>query len=231
MNLIHRIAYNKEKSTLLKGKTVVKIHILGGPGSGKTTLAQSLSSRFHVPHYDLDRIGWKHGADMAAHVNEAIAIAEQPKWITEGIHIIWTDVLLYQVDYIVLLDVSWPVAAWRIILRHVVKSLHGTNPYKGVKSLFNFLQFAHHYYKDTIRPDTSAAEAVRVYLAEQAEDIEPPNTEILVARLTKCMLEIPITAEFVRIHLEKYKDKVVIVKNNADRERLFKLLVKRTRGL
>ena len=201
--------------------------MLGGPGSGKTTLAQSLSSQFHIPHYDLDQIGWKYGVDMTAHVNEAIAIAEQQEWIAEGIHIIWTDPLLYQADYIVLLDVSWLVAVWRIILRHVVKSLHGTNPYKGVKSLFTFLQFARYYYKDTIRPDTPVVEAVRVYLSEQAEDTELPSAEILVARLKKCMFEIPITAEFVHIHLEKYKDKVVVVKSGADRERLFELLAKR----
>ena len=138
--------------------------------------------------------------------------------------------MLHQVDYIVLLDISWPVAAWRIICRHIIKSLQGTNPYKG-QSLFNFLQFTHHYYKDTIRSDTVVVEAVRVYLAEQAEDVEPPDAEILVARLEKCMLEIPITAEFVRIHLEKYKDKVVVVKNNADREHLFKLLMERTGAL
>ncbi len=100
----------------------------------------------------------------------------------------------------------------------------GTNPYSGVKTLFNFLQFTRHYYKDTIRPTTPVAEAVQVYLAEQAEDAELPDSPILVARLEKCMLEIPITAEFVRIHLEKYKDKVVVVKNYADRERLFEHL-------
>lgn len=76
-----------------------------------------------------------------------------------------------------------------------------------------------------MRPDTPVAEAVQVYLAEQAKDTEIPDSEILVARLEKCMLEIPITSEFVRIHLEKYKDKVVVVKNKADRERLFELLL------
>ena len=67
---------------------MVKIQILGGPSSGKTTLAQALSARFHVPHYDLDRIGWTHRTDMIAHIDEAIAIAERPEWIVEGIHII-----------------------------------------------------------------------------------------------------------------------------------------------
>lgn len=32
----------------------MKIHIIGGPGSGKTFLAEKLSSQFWIPHYDLD---------------------------------------------------------------------------------------------------------------------------------------------------------------------------------
>lgn len=33
----------------------MKIHIIGGPGSGKTTLARQLSEELRIPHYDLGR--------------------------------------------------------------------------------------------------------------------------------------------------------------------------------
>ncbi len=87
----------------------------------------------------------------------------------------------------------------------------------------------HSFYTTVIKKSQGKQEALAascflLYLAEQAEDAEPPDAEILVARLKKCMLEIPITAAFVRIHLEKYKEKVVVVKSNADRERLFELI-------
>ena len=40
--------YRKEEMT--------RIYILGGPGSGKTTLAKRLSDRLNVPCYELDLI-------------------------------------------------------------------------------------------------------------------------------------------------------------------------------
>ncbi len=94
---------------------MLKIHILGGPGSGKTTLAVALSSRFQIPHYELDQLGRKNGMRSAAYIEDAFALVEQPGWVTEGIDLIWIDPLLHQADYIVLLEVSWPVAARRIV--------------------------------------------------------------------------------------------------------------------
>lgn len=90
-------------------------------------MAQDLSSRLHIPHYDLDKLKWE--------LEDALATAEQPAWITEGIYLIWTDPLLYHADYIVLLEVCWPVAAWRILSRHISNSLHGTNPYPGINGV------------------------------------------------------------------------------------------------
>lgn len=197
---------------------MVKIAILGGPGSGKTTLAQNLSALLHVPNHDLDTIGWTHGDDIMAHIKEAAAIANQPTWIAEGVHIIWTEPLFHHADYIVLLDISWPVAAWRVIRRHIVKSLRGTNPYPGMKSLWNFLKFTRGYYTDRISADATVAEAVRVYLLEHEGDIELPSAERLSVRLETGREAIPLTADFIRRYLEKYKKKVVIIKNNLNQK-------------
>jgi adenylate kinase family enzyme len=206
----------------------MKIYILGGSGSGKTTLAEDISVMFHVPHYELDQIGLKNGKVTE---DDAFAIAEQPEWITDGPYLIWTDPLLYQADYIVLLEISWLVAAWRIIRRHITKSLHGTNPYpglNGVKLLFKLLKDNRKHYLNQINADTPLAEYMREYLAKQREYAGPPTPEHVRKDVEKyLMLSFPPTAEFLRKYLEKYQEKVFVVKNKADRERLLVLLAKR----
>src|SRR5712692_4602400 len=182
---------------------MAKIHIVGGPGSGKTTLAQDLSSRFHVPHYDLDKVNWEK--------ENVIAIAEQPAWVTEGIYLIWTEPMLYHADCIVLLEIFWPVAAWRILHRHISKSLRGTNPYpgiNGVKALFKLLKDTRSYLLNEESSDIPTVDSMQTFFEKYQDISEPP------------------TAEFVRIYLEKYKEKVFFVRNSSDRERLLELLTR-----
>lgn len=204
---------------------MTKIHILGGSGSGKTTLAQHLSSLLHVPHYDLDKIGLENGIVTE---DDAFAIAGQPGWISEGCYLIWTGPLLSQADSIVLLEVSWPVAAWRIIRRHITKSLHGTNPYpglNGVKLLFKLIKDTRRHSLNKIRSDTPLAACMSRYLEEQGESVDPPTPESVRRDVEKYLsISVPPTAEFVHRYLEKYQEKVLIVRNTADRDRLLERL-------
>ena len=199
-----------------------KIFIIGSSGSGKTTLAQELSSRLHIPHHDLDKIGWKHGSNLEAYVEDALAIAAQPDWIAEGNFIIWTDPLLYQADYIVLLEISWPVAAWRIVTRHISKSLRGINPYpgwNGIKGLFILLKDTHRERLNKLSANPAVAEYVRQYIEEHEADTALADTETLVRRMEWCFDNIPFTADFVSMYLKKHQEKLVVIRNRIDRER------------
>ncbi|HEU0000937.1 MAG TPA: hypothetical protein VFQ36_08570 [Ktedonobacteraceae bacterium] len=205
---------------------MAKIHILGGSGSGKTTLAQNLSSMLHVPHYNLDAIGLEKGLVTE---EDAFAIAAQPEWVSEGVYLIFTEPLLYAADAIVLLEVSWPVAIWRIIRRHITRSLHGTNPYpglNGIKLLFYLLDYPRKYALNKVT-DAALAECIREYLEEQKDRVGPPTPESVSRDVEKYLsISVPPTAEFVHQYLEKYCKKVFIVRKRAERERLIEFLTR-----
>ncbi len=129
---------------------VHRIHIVGGPGSGKTTIALELGRMLEVPIYDLDEVGYEGGAGDRRPLDVRLAdvrtIAAQPGWVTEGVFLGWTDDLLRAADVILWLDIPWRVAAWRIVPRHVRATLAGTNRHPGVLRLLRFLRVARRYY-------------------------------------------------------------------------------------
>lgn len=137
---------------------VQKIHIIGGGGSGKTTLAQQLSALINVPHYALDAVAYEGGAgekrSLATREAEVARISAESAWITEGIFLWWTAPLMEQAELIIWLDLPAPIAAWRIVWRHFKKSLQGDNPHSGFKKLYKFVshQYSHYYQPEPTRP-------------------------------------------------------------------------------
>ena len=113
--------YEMENSVpQMKEHRLLKIQIIGGPGSGKTMLGAEISARFHLPFYEMDVFGMKNGADNSAWVRDAFAISSLPDWVVEGGGLIWNDPILTHADSIVLLEVAWRTAS----LSHCASSHH-----------------------------------------------------------------------------------------------------------
>lgn len=145
-----------------------RIHIVGGPGSGKTTLSRRLGERLGLPVIELDAIRERDGlgddfrplAPLAQRRAEVAAIAGQPSWITEGSALWWTDELLIAANRIIWLDLPWRLVAPRIVKRHIWQYYRGALRqndrfglrlralrYPHLRELYDFTLMAHRYYR------------------------------------------------------------------------------------
>jgi adenylate kinase family enzyme len=99
----------------------VKIHIIGIPSAGKSTLAKDLSQQLGVPHHPLDHLAFvdeQWTPRCKAERDEMLAeILREPSFITEGGFLGWTDDLLSAADLIIWLDPPLRVLVWRHIRR------------------------------------------------------------------------------------------------------------------
>lgn len=102
-----------------------RIHVIGGPGTGKTTLAGALGAALDLPVIHLDdvaRVGGGTGRIRTPAERDPLvaAILAGDAWITEGVHLGWTEPLLAGAELIVWLEAATgSTAAGRIAERFV----------------------------------------------------------------------------------------------------------------
>ena len=128
-----------------------RIHFTGGPASGKTTAARRVSAKLGLPLFELDQV-LRDADDDVERIrseNRVSGIAGQTTWVSDGVYFDWAQPLLERADMVVWLDVSWRVAAYRIIVRHLKADIRRNNRYPGWRKLMKFWTWSYRYYHDS----------------------------------------------------------------------------------
>jgi adenylate kinase family enzyme len=106
-----------------------KIHIIGSVGSGKTTLARTLSSKLDIPYYELDNVVWQRAKTGDSRRSEQERdeylnqIIHSKSWIVEGVHHKWVLPSFQKSDLIIFLDTPLTKRRTRIIKRFFLQKI------------------------------------------------------------------------------------------------------------
>ncbi|SBV91298.1 conserved hypothetical protein [uncultured Eubacteriales bacterium] len=134
----------------------MKIHIIGGSGTGKTFLANLLSAKYNVPHYDLDDLFWDNSANqygvkmLIEKRNEMLGkILQNEDWIIEGVYYSWLTDSFEKADTIIVLDIPKRVYKYRIIRRFIKRKIGIERGKKEtIKSLKNLLEWTNKFQRE-----------------------------------------------------------------------------------
>tara|TARA_Y100000310_G_scaffold75551_1_gene71903 strand:+ start:1768 stop:2280 length:513 start_codon:yes stop_codon:yes gene_type:complete len=106
-----------------------KIFILGGIGSGKTTLANKLSKILKIKNFELDDIAYKkreayEKQNPKARDKKLKVILKRKKWIIEGFYSRpWIHPIYKKADIIIILNIELSISKRRIIKRFLKRKL------------------------------------------------------------------------------------------------------------
>src|SRR6056297_2751895 len=107
-----------------------KIHIIGGPGSGKTYCAKRISKRYNISYYDLDNIFWEdtnsgYGVkkDKNKRDKELSNILNRDNYIIEGVYYSWLKNSFKTADLVIVIKTSVYIRDFRIIKRFIKRKL------------------------------------------------------------------------------------------------------------
>lgn len=136
----------------------MKIHIIGGSGTGKTFAAEQISKACHIPHFDLDNIYWDNTAvsygikkPVEKRTTELTQILSNSDWVIEGVFYDWLSDSFSSADKILVLCSSPIVFNYRIIKRFIRRKL-GLEKGKRetLRSLWDLILWTNKYQKNNI---------------------------------------------------------------------------------
>jgi len=100
-----------------------KIHIIGGPGSGKTFCSTKIQEITNLNAYDLDKVFWDQNENAYVRSSEKFRteklnqVLSKESWIIEGVYYKWLADAFRDADLIVILNPSVLIRQWRIFKR------------------------------------------------------------------------------------------------------------------
>ncbi len=133
--------------------TAKRIHILGGTGSGKSTVARSLSERLNIPAFGLDDLHWDNsGGYLGIHRDAEdkqrmlSEILQNEAWILEGVYYRWLADAFERADVIVILTTPLWIRQARVFRRFVHGKLGRHNGQEeSLRSLWENLRWNQRY--------------------------------------------------------------------------------------
>jgi len=106
--------------------------VAGSTGSGKTTMARALAERLGLPHVEMDALwhgpGWVPRPQFA---DDVAAMLATGSWVTEYQYRTVKDDLLAAAQAVVWLDHPFPLVAWRLLRRSVLRAVSRRPLYNG----------------------------------------------------------------------------------------------------
>lgn len=144
-----------------------KILIVGGIGSGKTTLAKKLSKMLKIKNYELDNIAYKrrdiHEKQKPKIRNKKLkSILKRKKWIIEGFYArSWTYPIYRQADIVLILNIKTSTSRNRLIRRFIKRKLSfkkKRDVNQKFKTMISLIKYIDEYPKKYFKMQKEAAE-------------------------------------------------------------------------
>lgn len=100
-----------ETQAAINLQSITRIHLMGGPGSGKSYLAAKISDRYDLPHISLDEIAYQNKFCTAPRtrqerLNMVSTYSQRSCWVAEGVYFSWVGKSLKYAEIIIILKTN-----------------------------------------------------------------------------------------------------------------------------